>query len=88
MSGQPVPSQLDQVLPRFYVPKAGRIIRSNPVHAARDDPRPSPALIRSRGDTRQTIEDLWVESHDELTAMRVGPLPRIATLIWDARSAW
>ena len=35
--------------------------------------------------TRQTIEDLWVEYHDELTAMRVGPLPRIATLIWDAR---
>ena len=35
--------------------------------------------------TRQTIEDLWVEYRDELTAMRVGPLPRIATLIWDAR---
>ncbi|MGZ9104712.1 MAG: ABC transporter permease [Rhodoplanes sp.] len=35
--------------------------------------------------TRQTIEDLWLEYRDELTAMRVGPLPRIATLIWDAR---
>jgi tungstate transport system permease protein len=35
--------------------------------------------------TRQTIEDLWVEYRDELTAMRVGPLSRIATLIWDAR---
>jgi tungstate transport system permease protein len=35
--------------------------------------------------TRQTIEDLWVEYRDELTAMRVKPLPRIATLIWDAR---
>ena len=35
--------------------------------------------------TRQTIEDLWVEYREELTAMRVGPLPRIATLIWDAR---
>jgi tungstate transport system permease protein len=34
---------------------------------------------------RQTIEDLWVEYRDELTAMRVEPLPRIATLIWDAR---
>ena len=34
---------------------------------------------------RQTIEDLWVEYRDELTAMRVGPLGRVATLIWDAR---
>jgi tungstate transport system permease protein len=34
---------------------------------------------------RQTIEDLWVEYRDELTAMRVGPAARIATLIWDAR---
>jgi tungstate transport system permease protein len=34
---------------------------------------------------RQTIEDLWMEYHDELTAMNVGPLARIATLIWDAR---
>ena len=35
--------------------------------------------------TRQTIEDLWVEYRDELTAMNVGPLGRVATLIWDAR---
>lgn len=35
--------------------------------------------------TRQTIEDLWLEYRDELTAMNVGPLRRIATLIWDAR---
>src|SRR6201988_3916575 len=34
---------------------------------------------------RQTIEDLWVEYRDELTAMEVGPLRRVATLIWDAR---
>lgn len=34
---------------------------------------------------RQTIEDLWVEYRDELTAMSVGPLRRVATLIWDAR---
>jgi tungstate transport system permease protein len=34
---------------------------------------------------RQTIEDLWAEYHDELAAMNVGPLRRIATLIWDAR---
>lgn len=34
---------------------------------------------------RQTIEDLWMEYQDELTAMNVGPLARIATLIWDAR---
>lgn len=35
--------------------------------------------------TRQTIEDLWAEYQAELTAMNVGPLRRIATLIWDAR---
>ena len=35
--------------------------------------------------TRQTIEDLWVEYHDELTAMGVGPIRRVMTLIWDAR---
>ena len=35
--------------------------------------------------TRQTVEDLWVEYRDELAAMDVGPLRRIATLLWDAR---
>ncbi len=35
--------------------------------------------------TRQTIEDLWIEYRDELTAMRVGPFARILTLIRDAR---
>ena len=35
--------------------------------------------------SRQTIEDLWVEYRDELAAMNVGPLGRVATLIWDAR---
>jgi tungstate transport system permease protein len=34
---------------------------------------------------RQTIEDLWLEYRDELTAMNVGPAGRVATLIWDAR---
>src|SRR5882757_5534160 len=34
---------------------------------------------------RQTIEDLWLEYRDELTALEVGPAGRIATLIWDAR---
>jgi tungstate transport system permease protein len=34
---------------------------------------------------RQTIEDLWVEYRDELAALNVGPLCRVATLIWDAR---
>jgi tungstate transport system permease protein len=34
---------------------------------------------------RQTIEDLSVEYRDELAAMNVGPLGRVATLIWDAR---
>ena len=35
--------------------------------------------------SRQTIEDLWLEYRDELTAMEVGPLRRVATLVWDAR---
>ena len=34
---------------------------------------------------RQTIEDLWAEYRDELTAMDVGPAGRMATLLWDAR---
>lgn len=34
---------------------------------------------------RQTIEDLWIEYRDELSAMDVGPLGRITTLLWDAR---
>jgi tungstate transport system permease protein len=35
--------------------------------------------------TRQTIEDLWSEYRDELTAMNIGPLGRVFTLIRDAR---
>ena len=35
--------------------------------------------------TRQTIEDLWAEYKDELAAMNVGPLARVATLVWEAR---
>jgi tungstate transport system permease protein len=35
--------------------------------------------------TRQTVEDLWVEYRDELTAMDVGPVGRMTTLLWDAR---
>jgi tungstate transport system permease protein len=35
--------------------------------------------------TRQTVEDLWVEYRDEMTAMRVGPARRVAALLWDAR---
>ena len=34
---------------------------------------------------RQTIEDLWLEYRDELTALRVSPAWRVGTLIWDAR---
>ena len=34
---------------------------------------------------RQTIEDLWAEYRDELTAMNVGPLARVLTLIWEGR---
>jgi tungstate transport system permease protein len=35
--------------------------------------------------TRQTVEDLWLEYRDELQAMNIGPVSRLATLIWDAR---
>ena len=35
--------------------------------------------------TRQTIEDLWTEYRDELTAMHIGAAGRVATLIVDAR---
>jgi tungstate transport system permease protein len=35
--------------------------------------------------TRQTVEDVWSEYRDELTALRVAPAGRIATLLWDAR---
>jgi tungstate transport system permease protein len=35
--------------------------------------------------TRQTVEDLWVEYRDELRAMNVGAVGRMATLLWDAR---
>ena len=34
---------------------------------------------------RQTIEDLWTEYRDELTAMGVGPVGRVTTLLWDGR---
>jgi tungstate transport system permease protein len=35
--------------------------------------------------TRQTIEDLWIEYRDEMSAMNIGPARRAMTLIWDAR---
>jgi len=35
--------------------------------------------------TRQTVEDLWLEYRDELTAMDVGAIGGMATLLWDAR---
>ena len=35
--------------------------------------------------TRQVIEDLWAEYRDEFNAMQVGPLARVAALLWDAR---
>jgi tungstate transport system permease protein len=35
--------------------------------------------------TRQTVEDLWLEYRDELAAMKIGPVGRVATLLWDAR---
>ena len=35
--------------------------------------------------TRQTVEDLWAEYREELTAMGVGPAGQVATLLWDGR---
>jgi tungstate transport system permease protein len=35
--------------------------------------------------TRQSIEDLWSEYRDELTAMAIDPLNRVLALLWDAR---
>jgi len=35
--------------------------------------------------TRQTAEDLYAEYREELTAMNIGPLRRVATLIWEGR---
>jgi tungstate transport system permease protein len=35
--------------------------------------------------TRQAVEDLWAEYRDELTAMDVGPVRRVTTLLWDVR---
>jgi len=35
--------------------------------------------------TRQTVEDLWVEYRDELSAMNVAAVGRMTTLLWDAR---
>ena len=37
--------------------------------------------------TRQVVEDLWAEYRDELTAMNLGPVAMVATLLWDARFA-
>jgi tungstate transport system permease protein len=34
---------------------------------------------------RQTVEDLWLEYRDELAALDVRPLRRVATLVWDGR---
>jgi tungstate transport system permease protein len=35
--------------------------------------------------TRQTVEDLWLEYREELSAMGVGRGGQIATLLWDSR---
>ena len=35
--------------------------------------------------SRQSMADLWAEYRDELTALRVKPARRVATLLWDAR---
>jgi len=37
--------------------------------------------------TRQTVEDLWAEYRDELTAMDVRPAGRMATLLWTRATA-
>jgi tungstate transport system permease protein len=35
--------------------------------------------------TRQSVEDLWTEYRDELGAMNIPPLGRVATVIWEGR---
>ncbi len=35
--------------------------------------------------TRQSVEDLWTEYRDELRAMNIPPLGRVATVIWEGR---
>jgi tungstate transport system permease protein len=35
--------------------------------------------------TCQTVQDLWEEYREELAAMKVGVVARVATLLWDAR---
>ena len=37
--------------------------------------------------SRQSLSELWTEYRDELTALRVGPARRVATVLWDARFA-
>ena len=37
--------------------------------------------------TRQVVEDLWAEYRDELTAMNLGPVATVTTLLWEARFA-
>jgi tungstate transport system permease protein len=37
--------------------------------------------------TRESVDDLWLEYRDELNAMGVTPLARLATLLFDARVA-
>ena len=37
--------------------------------------------------TRQSVDDLWLDYRDELNAMGVTPLARLATLLFDARVA-
>lgn len=37
--------------------------------------------------SRQTLEQLWDEYREELAALDVRPLARIATILWDARFA-
>jgi len=37
--------------------------------------------------TRQAIEDLWVEYAHELTAMQIGPIGRVMTLVYEGRFA-
>jgi tungstate transport system permease protein len=36
---------------------------------------------------RQSLAELWAEYRDELTALRVRPARRVATVLWDARFA-
>ena len=65
--------------------RAARVVR-HPVHPGGDGGRPDhPDRADHRGADAPDGQDLWAEYRDELTAMDIGPVGRMTTLLWDAR---